>query len=136
MPKYEARRCETPNHEKWCVCVDCVPGPVFDTEEQATAEAERLQASWDAMLERAKKEGAGVLREANIEKGRHIGPVRHADELHALQCLGRTEYAIHLQAALSRPLTVGESADITYCNGRGSVAVKQEQERGSNRGGR
>lgn len=132
MPKYEARRCETPNHEKWCVCVDGVPGPAFDTEEQSTAEAERLQASWDAMVEWV-NEQAGVLREANIENGRHIGPVHRANELHALLYLGKAAYTIHLQAALSRHLAVGKSVDITYCNGRGFVAVKQEQERGKSR---
>lgn len=80
------------------------------------------------------KEQAEVLQEANIENGRHIGPVRHADELHALQSLGRGKCAIHLQAALSRPLIIGERANVTYRNGRG--AVKQEQGRDKSRGGR
>jgi len=135
MPKYEARRCETPNHEKWCVCVDGVPGPAFDTEGQAITEAERLQMSWDALVEWV-KEQAGVLREANTENSRHIGSVRQADELHALQSQGRSEFTIHLQAALSQPLTVGQEADITYYNGHGTVDMKQKHERGNSRDGR
>lgn len=127
MLKYEARRCETPSHEKWCVCIDGVPGPTFDTEVQATAEAVRLQASWDALVEWVKKQG-GVLREANTKNGRHIGSVLQADKLHSLQHQGRSEYTIHLQAALSQSLIVGRKTDITYCNGHGTVAMKQEHE--------
>lgn len=128
MAKYEARRCEPPDHLRWGVYVDGLLGRVFDTEEQAAAEAVRLQASWDAMLEQVNAK-AGVLREG----ARHIGPVQYTDELHALQYVGRSAYFIHLQAALSRPLTVGENADITYCNGRGAIKLKQNQEHGVSR---
>lgn len=87
--------------------------------------AERLAASWEAMLGWIKSIGAE--QEPIGPNTRHDGPVKHLDDLHCVQKTGQ-RYAVHRLAdldnipALDDPMTL-----IKYSNGVGHVTGKLGQ---------
>lgn len=88
---------------------------------------ERIQASFEAMLEWVKARG-GQLRPLNKEMGIAIGPIQHMDEYHCVQAQGRNDYCIHRLDELDRkPRMDLKVEEITYRRGRGSVKPQPEQ---------
>jgi hypothetical protein len=123
MSKYEARQCKEPPDEKWCVFFGGTLIRECDDKSQAFAEAERLQRSWEDMVEHAQKQQAKAVGAAD-DKGLHIGSVHRADEYHLLQSVGQSRFVIHRRAALTAPLLI----EIQYRDGRGSVVFRTGKE--------
>lgn len=84
--------------------------------------AERLAASWEAMLGWIKSIGAE--QEPIGPNTRHDGPVKHLDDLHCVQKTGR-RYAVHRLADLDNtPALDDPRMSIKYSNGVGQVTGK------------
>lgn len=90
------------------------------TSTQQKTLAERLAASWQAMLEWVK--AIGGVQEPVGPSTLHIGPVLHADELHCIQKTGR-RYAVHELAKLDAvPALDDPKMEIQYRDGKGHVS--------------
>lgn len=88
---------------------------------------ERIQASFEAMLEWIRQQG-GKLRELNKASGLAIGPIEHIDAHHCVQSQGRGDYCIHRLDELDRvPRTDVSYEEIHYRDGRGHVKPQREQ---------
>lgn len=68
----------------------------------------------------------GVRHETNIESSHCYGRVMQADDLHAVQHIGRKNFIVHAQHFLSVRLAVGDEAEISYCKGYVTVAIKEK----------
>jgi hypothetical protein len=83
---------------------------------------ERLEASMQAMLDWIKEVGgknAGI--DASVNNS-HLGPIKHLDELHAVQHKGRGQYAVHRLADLDGvPALDDPATEISYRGGFGHV---------------
>lgn len=83
---------------------------------------ERLEASMQAMLDWIKEVGgknAGI--DASVNNS-HLGPIKHLDELHAVQHKGRGQYAVHRLADLDGvPALDDPATEISYSGGFGHV---------------
>lgn len=134
MSEYVVRQCEPPNQDKWCI--GGVLGRTFDSEPAARAEAERLQQSWDSMLEWIEKQHE-TLQEINARNGEYCGLVKCADEYHIVLSAGRGASGVHQIQALSQTVCGEQSLYIKYRNGRGNVESKGvDQNRGVGARGR
>lgn len=88
------------------------------TQEKSLVEA--LRASLAAMLDWIK--GAGGIQEPVGQSTLHFGPVKHIDELHAVQKTGARSYAVHELASLNKlPALDDPKMEIQYRDGVGQV---------------
>lgn len=94
--------------------------PDIPTPSQEKTLLEALRASLAAMLDWIK--GAGGIQEAVGPSTLHFGPVKHIDELHAVQSTGRGRYAVHeLSKLASVPALDDPKTEIQYRGGVGQV---------------
>ena len=85
---------------------------------------ERFAASWGAMLDWIKGVGVHVAIDTGLNQS-HSGPVKHLDDLHAVQHKGRGQYAVHRLADLDKvPGLDDPKTSITYRGGKGTVEGK------------
>lgn len=77
--------------------------------------------------------GAGVVLNDAKENGRYVGAMVGNTTSHAVQNVGRQTAVAHDLGKLDRVPRVGTDARIVYSNGRGEVAIKDEQARDANR---
>ena len=99
--------------------------------------AERIAASLAVMVEWIKNAGGRLLDTKTGSGSMYAGPVKQADEHHAVHDQGRGVYVIHRQDDLAQRLEAADdvSVEVKYGrDGRGSVTVKARGGRGGRSG--
>lgn len=140
MPKYEVRKCDEPNDEKWCICVDgicdCSLG-MFGSQEEAETEIKKLilRTKVIAIAPNAKFK-TPVPAQNSQYSGTIVAVIEPAEGFdHGVaQSIGRGEYVLHTEKAFVGGKLQNASFTIKYKYRDGAIQIElaKNKERSGN----